>query len=128
MASLTDILKHLFGTGDPELILRYWNTIISPKSSVRNLTVEFMNDVEILASTDYFLGATSNIYILIASLRVARHKEGLCCFISTNKKCNPLVCEGEFLLLIRSRWVMLHRTALLLCQIWQKYFNFLYSV
>lgn len=79
---------------------RPWSYSLSTSSrSGKDSVIDFLSDVEILSNTDMFIGFFSNMYIMIALLRIARnfgeHKD--ICYIdpfSVDLK-DIILCEGS---------------------------------
>lgn len=98
------VLDHLtMGSIEAEysLMKLYPNDIKSSPDlpSKRDLVMEFMADIEILASTDIYIGTFSNIYTTVGALRIARNvsdKSNTCyVHISGYVGIPPVYCEGS---------------------------------
>lgn len=90
------VLPHItLGAGEAELNLRGMLKNHPPK---RDLFMEYMADVEILASVDFFIGTFSSVYPMVVALRVARGSPDMrftSCFLQIQDDVPPLLCEGK---------------------------------
>lgn len=82
------------GFGEIELLLRKNHT-----TNVQyQLMADYLSDIEILASVDFFLGSRSNVYQAVSLLRVARgiHSRFTSCFVDIlHVKDPPMICESD---------------------------------
>jgi hypothetical protein len=83
------------GKGEQEMMLRSgdWNDTIRT-----NIVSEFMSDISILAQSHVFIGSHSNIYAVVAALRLARHPSHslqYTCFFDSHDPQPKLNCEGS---------------------------------
>lgn len=65
--------------------------------SRRNITTEFLIDINLLSKCDYFIGSVSSVYFLVAGLRIASNDVAYnsTCYIETHTEDQPMVCEGS---------------------------------
>jgi hypothetical protein len=91
------VLPHIsLGSGEAELKMKNKDL---PKPPKKDLYIEYLTDIEILASSTVLIGTLSNVYLLAASLRVARNigTKNESCFVDSRhyyKDNPPLFCEG----------------------------------
>lgn len=63
---------------------------------LRQMFVEYLSDVEILAQSDFYLGVTSNVYTLVAGKRIVRQYDpATTCYIDSRHPDVPLLCENN---------------------------------
>eukprot|EP01038_Epipyxis_sp_PR26KG_P011955 gene11955-16002_t len=65
--------------------------------SKMNFVLENIADIEILAAADVFIGSLSNVYAMVASLRLSRYPErplNNTCLIDFRSAHHPVLCEG----------------------------------
>ena len=101
------LLPHTsLGSGDAEVHMR--NKSNPLRLETFRLVSEYYADIHFLAKADAFLGSESNLYPIVAALRVIRppFQRNRTCYLDIRFPFAPLVCEGS----IEAR------------QLWQRYF------
>jgi hypothetical protein len=77
-----------------------------------DMAVQFYTDLEVLSRVDYFIGSMSNMYTLIAGMRIARGphtRNNQSCLLDFHPNANgsfDLHCEGS--VLAKNQWIMEH--------------------
>eukprot|EP00667_Euglena_gracilis_P012703 EG_transcript_13060 len=104
-----EVLPHAsFGNLEAEHILRgsttrarwyRWLTTVQGKRlpAARDVFLEYITDVEALTRSDIFIGSHSNMYALVAALRMTFFPEKPpqhTCYLDSHRRPAPLVCEG----------------------------------
>lgn len=89
----------LLGNGEVEFAL---TNALRSKSSSRpptyKLYTEFMADIEAFTRVDIFIGTRSNVYGVVAALRMSRYPDrpkNHTCFLDILLSPPPLICEGS---------------------------------